>query len=56
MQLVYVLTKSNKATVFTEHHKTREARNLVDQSSTEFGKIGNKNILGNKTNGVTFHA
>jgi len=56
MQLVYVLTKSNKATVFTEHHKIREARNFVCQSFTEFGKIRNKNILVSNTKGVTFQA
>lgn len=53
MQLVYLPTKSNKATVFTEHHKTREARNLVEQSSTEFGKIATKTNLASKTKGVT---
>jgi hypothetical protein len=53
MQLVYVPTKSSKATVFTEHHKTREARNIVEQSFTEFGKIATKNNLTSKTKGVT---
>jgi len=52
MQLVYVLTKSDKATVFTQHQKTWEARNLVDQSSTEFSKTGNRNVLASKIKGV----